>query len=216
MARQIIKKQLKRIGFSTLALMMLTAEIIDDMTGLTSVRGRKGVYDFARKMDADKYSFRQTLRELEEGGLIKNTEQGFLITPKGLKQAKEFRLLEPKSVSIGEDWDGKWRFVIFDIPERLKSKRNTFRAFLKRKGFVRLQNSVFVCPEADFDEINVLRFELGIEEYVNFIIGESNSLDDDSLLRQKFVTIRAEGEKKNEKLMKNPKKISSRKSRKKI
>lgn len=186
MKQQRVKKRLKRIGFSALALILLTTEIIDDITGLTSMRGRKGVYDFARKISADKYNFRQTLKELEEGGLIKDTERGFLITPKGLKQAKEFQLLEPRSVKINENWDGKWRIVIFDIPERLRSERNIFRGFLKRKGFIRLQNSVFVCPEADFEQVNTIRYELGIEKYVNFLIAESNLLDDDSILKNIF------------------------------
>ena len=181
-----IKKRLKKFGLSALALILLSSEIIDDITGLTSMRGREGIYDFAHKLDTGKYSFRQILNEMEENGLIKNSDDGFLITPKGLREAKKLKVIEPKSVLIDENWDGRWRIVIFDIPERLRSQRNTFRAFLKRKGFVRLQNSVFVCPDAVFEEINILRYELGIERCVNFLVAESNSLDDDSLLRETF------------------------------
>ena len=76
--------------------------------------------------------------------------------------------------------------MIFDIPEDMRAQRNFFRALLKRKGFIKLQNSVFVAPNADFDELDLARREYGIEKYVNFLIAESAATDDDSFLRKRF------------------------------
>ena len=84
------------------------------------------------------------------------------------------------------EYEGSWIFVIYDIPERMKSERNMFRSFLKRNGFIKLQNSVFVSAFADLDDLDFVRHEYEIEKYVNFIVGKSDLREDDSLLRKKF------------------------------
>lgn len=53
-------------------------------------------------------------------------------------------------------WDGKWRLVIFDIPEERKKIRDSFRSHLKRLGFVEFQKSVFAFPYPCEDEIAIL------------------------------------------------------------
>ncbi len=44
------------------------------------------------------------------------------------------------------EWDGKWYIVTFDIPESYRMKRNAFREKLKKLGFGRLQDSVWISP----------------------------------------------------------------------
>lgn len=43
-------------------------------------------------------------------------------------------------------WDGNWYLVNFDIPEKLKTKRDILRSILIRLGFGKLQNSVWISP----------------------------------------------------------------------
>ena len=43
-------------------------------------------------------------------------------------------------------WDGKWRGIIFDIPELNRKDRVVLRKELKWMGFVELQKSVWVVP----------------------------------------------------------------------
>ena len=43
-------------------------------------------------------------------------------------------------------WDHKWRLVVFDIPEKYATLRDKVRTILKRSGFVKLQQSVWVFP----------------------------------------------------------------------
>lgn len=52
-------------------------------------------------------------------------------------------------------WDRKWRIVIFDIEEKNKAVRETFRRKLKELGFGQLQKSVWISPNdflGDFKE----------------------------------------------------------------
>jgi phenylacetic acid degradation operon negative regulatory protein len=49
-------------------------------------------------------------------------------------------------------WDGKWRLVLFDVPETRSIARNRLRNFLRRCGLGCLQNSVWVTPHPIMEE----------------------------------------------------------------
>lgn len=44
-------------------------------------------------------------------------------------------------------WDGRWRLVLFDVPEAKSSARNKLRHYLQKRGFGYLQNSVWITPD---------------------------------------------------------------------
>jgi phenylacetic acid degradation operon negative regulatory protein len=44
-------------------------------------------------------------------------------------------------------WDGRWRLVLFDVPESCRAKRNQLRRYLRSRGFGYLQNSVWITPD---------------------------------------------------------------------
>jgi len=62
--------------------------------------------------------------------------------------------------------DGKWRLVIFDIPEDKRTARDMFRRKLIHLGLVRLQDSVFVSAFPCKKEIDFLCHYLEISDYV--------------------------------------------------
>ena len=43
-------------------------------------------------------------------------------------------------------WDGKWRVVMFDIPERYRGLRAILRRFLTNLGFAGMQRSLWITP----------------------------------------------------------------------
>jgi phenylacetic acid degradation operon negative regulatory protein len=125
------------------------------------------------------------MQSLQRNGYVRKVnENQFLITPKGISKAQ--RLAKELVVFEKSKWDGKWYFVIFDVPDSKENQRNLFRATLKRMGFVGLQKSVFIAPFANFQKVAVIRDELGIAEYVTFFEGRASSEDDDDKLRKKF------------------------------
>lgn len=81
--------------------------------------------------------------------LITITEQG-----RNRLTQSEFRRL---SIPIPDVWDGKWRLVLFDIAESRKASRVAFSRKLRILGFYRLQRSVWVCPYACDNEIEIVR-----------------------------------------------------------
>ncbi|MBI4132017.1 MAG: CRISPR-associated endonuclease Cas2 [Candidatus Sungbacteria bacterium] len=72
-------------------------------------------------------------------------------------------------------WDGKWRIVAFDIPEKQVKARQALRWKLEQLGFLRMQRSVFVYPYPCRDEIDFLKNFFHIEPFVQCF--ETSDLD---------------------------------------
>jgi len=78
---------------------------------------------------------------LRERGYIKETEKGWELTSKG--RIELIKIILWKKLE-NEKWDGKWRLIIFDIPEMSRKDRDFLRRELKWIGFVELQKSVWI------------------------------------------------------------------------
>lgn len=55
-----------------------------------------------------------------------------------------------------KEWDGKWRGIIFDVPEAKRKDRNFLRRELHQMGFKELQKSVWVSPYDFEKELKIL------------------------------------------------------------
>ncbi len=54
---------------------------------------------------------------------------------------------KPKgSSTAATHWDGRWRIVLFDVPESKRPIRDYLRGVLKRQGFIEFQRSMWVWP----------------------------------------------------------------------
>lgn len=94
------------------------------------------------------------------------------------------RLVTKMGVNKQAKWDGKWRMVVFDIPEDAREKRDQLRSLLKRQGFVKLQASVFVNPyPLNREALDFLKFS-GLMAYIR--IAKIEEFDEDRDLKKKF------------------------------
>ncbi len=105
------------------------------------------------------------------------------ITPKGRK-ALEFEQTKAALKNQKKKWDGRWRMVVFDIPERRKAVRFRLCAIMHEIGFVRLQDSVWVYPYDCEDFMALLKAELKIGKDVLYAIADT--IEHDKNLRQQF------------------------------
>ena len=93
----------------------------------------------------NKSALATALKRLRENGLVDFIDDETLIlrlTDKGKSKA-----LWVKMRLEDEKWDGKWRLVIWDIPEKRKRVRDLLRHQLKQLGFEKLQNSVWTSKK---------------------------------------------------------------------
>ena len=128
------------------------------------------------------------VREFYNDRLVdyKEDKDGFvkiILTKEGQKKALKFKLDEMK-IKKPAKWDGEWRIVIFDIPERFKKAREALRMKLKDFGFSELQKSVLVLPYECEDEINFIVEVFLIRPFVRFM--RVKSFTNDEQLKIKF------------------------------
>ena len=91
-----------------------------------------------------------------------------ILTKDGRQKALKYQIDEIK-IKKPEKWDGKWRVVVFDIPEKKKKAREALRNKLQDLGFRELQKSVLVFPYECEDEIDFIVEVFEIRPYVRFI-----------------------------------------------
>jgi len=142
---------------------------------------------YRRFRENDRLKFSQQLYQLKREGFIKRYFDGkkeFLeITNKGKEKLKKIITQELK-ISPPPKWDGKWRLVIFDIPDDKKDKRDMVRNKLEQLGFIKLQESVYVFPFDCHEQINRLKQMYFLEPYVLYI--EADHIETEIDLIQTF------------------------------
>lgn len=92
--------------------------------------------------------YERAIKYLESRGQIKAIEknnQTFIrLTREGKVRALLLRLV--RDFGKAPRWDGKWRVIIWDIPESYRHYRDQIRGLIKDLGFYQLQQSVFITP----------------------------------------------------------------------
>ena len=94
------------------------------------------------------------------------------VTPAGRK-AFAFEQAKVALKNQKKKWDGRWRMIVFDVPERRRRVRNRLRAVMGEIGFVRLQDSVWVYPYDCEDFVALLKAELKIGKDVLYAIADT-------------------------------------------
>jgi len=135
-------------------------------------------------------SYYSAISRLKRKGLIaKNKKDIFYLTKKGENEAFfayiNAELSGKKFVKqTQKKWDGKWRIILFDIPEKQKRKRNYLRMVIKTLGFKEFQKSIWIYPYKIPDFLLQLLGEENIAHHVRFMT--SASLDYDHDLKNVF------------------------------
>ncbi|MBI1888648.1 MAG: hypothetical protein HYS15_01810, partial [Candidatus Spechtbacteria bacterium] len=87
------------------------------------------------------------------------------LTPKGQELFGQYNFYTLK-IPAQKRWDKKWRIIAFDIPEKYRTSRDTFRERLKSMGFFQFQKSFWIYPFDCEREIHYLCEHLGLHDYV--------------------------------------------------
>ncbi len=144
--RESLRKRFLYIVASCLA--EVVGDVFDDLTNPYDIAGA-GYRRYQRERAANLTARLKRAGEIEK--VVDNDGNvNFRLTDKGKK-----RLIEeiPLLRFHRKKWDGKWRQVIFDIPEEKKVAREKLRTKLLSLGFGQLQRSVYINP---FDMVRPL------------------------------------------------------------
>lgn len=136
---------------------------IVDMFGNKRVYSRKRFRSAVRRMEKLRYIQRRSSDK---------TCWKFSLTKRGSEILKKQKI-ETLTIQKPKHWDGKWRLVIFDIPETLKRARHAFRWKLKHLGFHYLNLSVWIYPYPCSDEINAITEYYDVGRYTRLMVVET-------------------------------------------
>lgn len=141
-----------------------------------------------RKNDARfRYQANTALRRLVTQGLVTFEERGgkrYARATEAGKTVLKFESLRDNALRKPQRWDGRWRVVLFDIPERRRRVRNQLRRFMQEFGFVRLQDSVWIYPYdcEDIIALSKANFRIGVDALYMIV----EQLERDAHLREHF------------------------------
>lgn len=121
--------------------------------------------------------------KLAKRGLLKFENGSYQLTTEGEKVLRRWKLSSFESKKP-KKWDGKWRMIIFDIPEKKRRVRKQITLLFNQAGFHRLQDSVWVYPYDCEDIIGLLKTDFGIGKDVLYVI--ANEIENDRRLRYEF------------------------------
>jgi hypothetical protein len=128
-----------------------------------------------------KSEYGEIVKRMVKKGFIqfvnKNGELKIILTKKGKSVAREYLVEDYKKIKKPLKWDGKWRFVMFDISEEKKKIRNLLRFHLKKVGFVQVQGSVWVFPYPCEEIVTIIKANFKLSSEVIYITAESFEKD---------------------------------------
>lgn len=126
---------------------------------------------------------RSAFTRLQSKNLIKQKGDLYYLTTEGQKEAFLCFVKSGKFSQFlkneNKKWDGKWRIMFFDIPEKKRGKRDELRVMLKAVGFKEFQKSAWVYPYKVPNFLKELLFEENIKPYTRLITTTSIEYDKD-------------------------------------
>jgi len=159
-----MKREISNKIFSTIGQLISVTEIIFSRASL----GKK----IQRLGNIEVRDLNRSLKRYARAGLIKPVgKDRFELMKKGEEKLLGLRL--KNKIKLRNKWDGRWRIIIFDIPENRKFAREAIRRKLKFLNFFPLQKSVFIFPFRCEEEIKELVDFFRLGDFVEIILAES-------------------------------------------
>lgn len=158
------KRDIQKVILGTVALAgVLSAAAV--APGVLGALRQLGVKPAAR----EKEIIKRSRERLVKRGLLAYQGKMLRLTPRGEEKLRALELAE-FGVEKPRRWDGRWRVLIFDIPERRRAVRARVRRILGQIGFMRLQDSVWLYPYDCEDAITLIKADLKIGRDVLYLI----------------------------------------------
>ena len=137
-------------------------------------------------------SVRVAVSRTMKQGWLQSERQGnksyYFLTPRGEARVEEAasRIYKLKP----NNWDGKWRMLMYTIPEEKRQIRDELRKELLWSGFGSFSNGCWISPNDLAKEVRVIIKKYEIQDYVDLFISEYKGLESDKRLVEKSWPLR--------------------------
>jgi DNA-binding transcriptional regulator PaaX len=173
---ELTKEILKVIAMGGLVVASLALPNLPQVFSLLGVKTAK-----------ERFRIKRALRELEKQNFVdiymKDEEEVMEITEKGKKRILQYQI-DDIYIKRPKKWDGSWRMVMFDIPEKHKKARKALTRKLQEMEFYPLQKSVFLCPFDCKDEIDFVSEFFGVRKFIKHVVAKK--IDDENYFKRHY------------------------------
>lgn len=152
-------------------------------TMLVSGTSNKTFFKNARERANYRYRRKLALQRLIDDALIQEEDLHLSITNSG-RNSLGYAVEQTRQLLRNKTWDGKWRIVAFDIPEKYAAVRDKMRDILKRAGFQKLQQSIWIFPHECEELVRLMQEESILSKYV--LYGVLERIGADERLKKQF------------------------------
>lgn len=178
--KERIKDDLLTVGQISAQVLLITGALAGTIVLAAvapNVIGAVGKLTMKRKkpyyFKCEQKKFNRTLTYLKNRHLIEivpdqRGRTSIKLLPKG-ERKYHIHLLDGMTLEKPKRWDGYWRIVIFDIPEKFKIAREAIRQKLQNLGFRQIQKSVFAVPYPCEKEINFISGLFGLQNQIRIV-----------------------------------------------
>ena len=126
---------------------------------------------FGARSSSERYRIKRTVKRLEEQSVIKrrikNGKEEFVVTKKGKKRLSAL-LIEDLYIEKPKKWDGRWRVLIYDIPNKMDLERRELNSVISQIGMKAIQKSVFVSPYPCKSQIDLVANHYRLNKYLEY------------------------------------------------
>ena len=155
---------------------------------------------FGVESSRNRFRAKRAILALKKKNLIDLYEKGdrqiLEITEGGKKRVLEYKLDEMK-IERPKKWDGYWRMISFDIPEKYKKARNALTSKLKDMEIYPLHKSVFICPFEFKNQIDFIGEVFDVRKFINYFLVKNLDDDQENYLKQ-YYALKTENVKKKD------------------
>jgi len=143
----------------------------------------KETVELGRLLGKSGHSVRACVNRLARSGILVREESPrrsawYRLSPKGEALADEITAKFARIHEIVErrhSWDGTWTLVSFDIPERIRKRRDELRQRLREVGFGLLAGGVWIAPGNRSDFVTSLAESLHVEDRITISLSRDVS-----------------------------------------
>ena len=133
-----------------------------------------------------RYQTKTAAGRLVQKGFLRYDRQRrvYEITESGRRRVELEHAKATKPARTKRRWDGRYRLVMFDIPERRRNVRARLRMLMGEFGFLRLQDSVWISPYDCEDLVALIKAELRIGKDVLYAVVDQ--MENDTWVKEHF------------------------------
>lgn len=189
----MVQKKKRKKGMKKEELTKRILLTVAGIAGLTALLGIAAIAPNSLQMlklfgvGNQKRNVRRAANRLKRQKLVKIYEKDgqeiIEITERGKQKILKYKF-EAIKIPQQKKWDNIWRIVAFDIPEKHKRARDALRMKLKKLGFLKLQQSVFIYPFQCKNEVDFIAGFFGIKKYISYI--EAQKIENDDKIKNHF------------------------------